>query len=126
MLMARNSQSLSSASSIVQRVRALFPLAAYAVPTNISAIEALKQLLILERTPEPDVGSPAPELSSLNPKQRKEVKRYIDRLQISQSSSDVKVKRERDEEGNASTARPSKRKPGKSITIDLTNDSDGH
>jgi hypothetical protein len=93
---------------------------------NISTKEALKQLLILERTPEPDTLSPEPSfLQALDPEQRREAERYIEQLRSSQTGSGAAIKRERDENGNE-IAGPSKkkaRKSGDKIMIDLTNDS---
>lgn len=87
---------------------------------NECTTEALKQLLILERTPEPEPVSPAQELSflgALEPEQRQELEAYVAKMQ------NISVKREREENGHDGTeAGKRARKQGEKIIIDLTLD----
>jgi len=87
--------------------------------------EALKQLLILERTPEPESLSPEPSfMHALDPDQQREATTYMKRLKNSQQTG-VTIKRERNSNGNEiAGTRKRARKSGAKIIIDLTNDSD--
>jgi len=101
-----------------------FPIAIYRF--QYRSDEALKQLRILERTPEPDSLSPEPSfLQALDSEQRREAERYMGQLRNSRQGSRIAIKRERDENGNA-IAGPSKRarKSGETIMIDLTDSDD--
>jgi hypothetical protein len=81
----------------------------------LNPTDALKQLLIIERTPEPDAANSSA-LDDLNPEQRREAERYIKQLKMGRG-----IKRERDNEGSAS--RKKVRKPEEEIMmVDLTGD----
>jgi hypothetical protein len=93
-------------------------------PSNCFAnfTDALKQLLVIERTPEPDAAQNASALDDLDPEQRREAERYIEELKRSKSGSSqgVGIKRERDDEGGSSRKKP--RKSGEIMIVDLTGD----
>ncbi|KAH9207285.1 hypothetical protein DL95DRAFT_396184 [Leptodontidium sp. 2 PMI_412] len=92
--------------------------------------DSLKSLLIIKRTPSPDLEHiPGPsefvDVSNLAPEQRQKVAKFLQGLNGRDGGSVTpgpSVKRERDD--NEAGGLRKKRNSGKSITIDLTGDSD--
>ncbi|CZR63017.1 uncharacterized protein PAC_12914 [Phialocephala subalpina] len=83
---------------------------------------ALKELLIIERTPEPEESTPEAaepiDLDQLDAEQKRKVEEFARSL-LSGSSQATRIKRERDEGPFGSSKKP---RPGEKITIDLTDD----
>ncbi|CAG8983040.1 hypothetical protein HYALB_00010167 [Hymenoscyphus albidus] len=90
--------------------------------------EALKQLLVLPRTPSPEPqATPAPvdvsgvDLEALDAEQKEQLQKFL--KDLTGANSSARIKREREEGGNGEGSQK-KRKSGEKITIDLTADSD--
>ncbi|KAF8850171.1 hypothetical protein BDZ45DRAFT_679972 [Acephala macrosclerotiorum] len=83
--------------------------------------EALKQLLIIERTPEPE-SPPSIDLKRLDKDQRRKVESFVKNLtQSGSSSQSAKVKRERNDDGD--TLSPQKKqRPEEVELVDLSGD----
>ncbi|KAL2063579.1 hypothetical protein VTL71DRAFT_5384 [Oculimacula yallundae] len=98
---------------------------------SVSSRDALKSLLIIERTPSPPPqqisASPPPvDVNNLDPEQKKQVARFLQGLNGNRGGSGSpgpSIKRERDTDGSELTLR-NKRNSGKSVMIDLTKDSE--
>ncbi|KAF8860115.1 hypothetical protein BDZ45DRAFT_649240 [Acephala macrosclerotiorum] len=92
--------------------------------------DALKSLLIIERTPSPDPESvsgstPPMDLNNLDPAQKRQLARLLKDMNRDRSSSSIPqrtIKRERDVGEGPSNSK--KMKSWKKFTIDLTEDSD--
>ncbi|KAI9648088.1 hypothetical protein NHQ30_002717 [Ciborinia camelliae] len=106
-----------------------YPIAIYKL--KYRSKEALKQLLIIERTPEPEdspTPSPAPDvdLDNLTPAQRERLKVFLRNEEIAadraSNTPDRKIKREIDHEGGDSNLARRKRSKTTRV-IDLTADS---
>lgn len=88
--------------------------------------EALKQLLIIPRTPESspepkEAPAPACTMEDLNEEEQREVNEYIQK-RFSKKCAAPTIKHERDDSSSDSSPRKRPRKPGEKVVIDLTED----
>ncbi|KUJ24191.1 uncharacterized protein LY89DRAFT_679393 [Mollisia scopiformis] len=107
-----------------------YPIAVFKLKYRSRA--ALKSLLVIERTPSPEPervpASPSPspppvDLNNLDAAQKRQVARFLKDMNRGRSASGTPtIKRERADDGGAESSK--RRKAGKKITIDLTEDSD--
>ncbi|PQE20744.1 hypothetical protein CJF30_00002065 [Rutstroemia sp. NJR-2017a BBW] len=116
-------------SNIDQRVRC-YPLSFRERTLANTTVESLKQLLIMERTPEPeDTPTPEPagevDLNNLTAVQKERLQQFLrnEGIAVGIQTPDRKVKREKDDDGNGIRRKRSK-KNDPPVIIDLLSDSE--